>query len=81
MIKAVLQYYSTDERIFSYYLAQSSANIIKTEGTFCPKATITIESMSKLKELVSILNNKSSLGVTVIKAKKVFSFSEFIFGV
>ena len=81
MIKAVLRYtdYMHDEKTVNYYLSNSSARIIKTSrrDSMYPKVTIVVDSVYGLKKIVSLLNDKSVYGVTIVKAREMIK----IFGI
>lgn len=84
MIKAVLRYTDCmdDKRRVNYYLSESNVIIIKTRepsGTIYHKVTILVESMTKLNEIMSLLNNKTLYGVTLVKVKEAIKiFGRYI---
>lgn len=83
MIKAVLEYTDCmgDKRVVNYYLSQYPVTILKTRkgSSIYLKVTILVDSIEKLNEVVSLLNNKTHYGVTIVKVKKQLTYLEIIF--
>jgi hypothetical protein len=83
MYKAVIQYTDClgDKRTVNYYLTRNNVKIVKTRKgmSIYPKITIIVGSIKELNEIVSILNNESQYGVSVVKTRKMFNlFGVFI---